>query len=92
MTQSPTISVLQVLRGAGYFDHALFVAQAAGEAGWYLDILLDDCASYDAALAYLQGLTREEAGAALKKHGKVTPGQSVPSHIAWSSLTSVILA
>jgi len=62
-----------VLRGAGYFDHALFVAQAAGEAGWYLDILLDDCSSYDAALAYLQGLTREEAGAALKKHGKV-PG------------------
>ncbi len=50
------------------------MAQAAGEAGWYLDILLDDCGSYDAALAYLQGLTREEAGAALKKHGKVTAG------------------
>ena len=50
------------------------MAQAAGETGWHLDILLDDCGSHDAALAYLQGLTREEAGAALKKHGKV-PGR-----------------
>ena len=61
-----------MLRGAGYFEHALFVAQAAGEAGWYLDILLDDCGSYDAALANLQGLTREEAGVALTKHGKAS--------------------
>ena len=64
----------QVLRGAGYFEHALFVAQAAGEAGWYLDILLGDCESYDEALAYLQGLGRAEAGEALKRHGKARPG------------------
>lgn len=64
---------LQVLRGAGYYEHALFVAQAAGEVGWYLDILLGDCESYDDALAYIQGLGRAEAGDALKRHGKVRP-------------------
>lgn len=60
-----------MLRGAGYFEHALYVAQAAGQADWYLDILLGDCESYDESLVYLQGLPRAEAGAALKKHGKV---------------------
>ena len=61
----------QVLRGAGYFEHALFVAKAAGEVGWYLDILLSDCESYDDALAFIQGLGRAEAGDTLKRHGKV---------------------
>ncbi|KAK9806296.1 hypothetical protein WJX72_009074 [[Myrmecia] bisecta] len=63
-------TAVKVCRAAGYFEHALFVAQAAGEAQWYLDILLEDCANYDEALAYLQGLPRREAAAALKKYGK----------------------
>lgn len=68
-----------MLRGAGYFEHALYVAQAAGQADWYLDILLGDCESYDESLVYLQGLPRAEAGAALKKHGKV-PQTTADSH------------
>ena len=62
----------QVCRTAGYYEHALAVAQAAGEPEWYLDILLEDCHSYDEALVYLQALPRQQAAAALGRHGKVT--------------------
>ena len=34
---------LQVCRGAGYHEHALYVALAAEEPQVYLDILLEDC-------------------------------------------------
>ena len=61
----------QVCRAAGYYSHALFVAHAAGEPEWYLEILLDDCQRFDDALAYLQDLARQQAAAALKKYGKV---------------------
>lgn len=62
---------MQVCRAAGYYEHALYVAQAAKEAGWYLDILLEDCAAYDEALTYLQDLPPDQATAALQKYGKV---------------------
>ena len=65
------VPLLQVCRAAGYFQHALFVSQAAAETQWYLDILLEDMQSWDDALAYLQDLPRQQAAAALKKHGKV---------------------
>ena len=63
--------VRQVCRGAGYFEQALHVAQAAGQPQWYLDILLEDMGAWDEALAYLQALPRQEAAAALQKYGKV---------------------
>ena len=47
------------------------MAQAAAETEWYLDILLEDLHAWDDALAYLQDLARQQAAAALKKHGKV---------------------
>ncbi len=62
---------VQVCRAAGYYEHALAVAQAAGEPEWYLDILLEDCHSYDEALVYLQSLPRQQAATALGRHGKV---------------------
>ena len=62
---------VQVCRSAGYYEHALYVAQAAKEPEWYLDILLEDCQQYDEALAYLQDLPRQQAAAALTRHGKV---------------------
>ena len=66
-----TCLLLQVCRSAGYFEHALFVAQAAAETEWYLDILLEDLHAWDDALTYLQGLAREQAAAAHKKKGEV---------------------
>jgi hypothetical protein len=46
----------QVLRTAGYFRQALWVAEAAGQSDWMLDILMEDLAAYDDALALLVGL------------------------------------
>ena len=42
-----------MLRTAGYFRQALWVAEAAGQADWVLDILMEDLAAYDDALALL---------------------------------------
>ena len=36
----------------------------------YLDILIEDCQSWEETLAYLQSLPRQEAAAALQKYGK----------------------
>lgn len=66
-------------RAAGYYQHALFVSQAAAETQWYLDILLEDMQSWDDALAYLQSLPRQQAAAALKKHGKVSCPAGCPA-------------
>ena len=58
-------------RAAGYYGHALAVAQAAHEPEWALDILLEDCAQHDEALDFLRTLPRQQAAAALTRHGKV---------------------
>ncbi|CAK0785749.1 hypothetical protein CVIRNUC_008960 [Coccomyxa viridis] len=63
-------TAVKVCRSAGYYEHALAVSQAANEPEWYLDILLEDCQQYDEALAYLQKLPRQQAAAALTRHGK----------------------
>jgi hypothetical protein len=66
----------QVCRSAGYFEHALAVAQAAGEPEWCLEILLEDCRQFDEALDFLRGLPRPQAAAALHRHGKARPPSS----------------
>lgn len=40
---APAVPSVQVCRSAGYHEHALYVALAAGEPQAYLDILLEDC-------------------------------------------------
>ena len=60
----------QVCRSAGYYDHALAVAQAANEPEWCLEILLEDCRQYDEALEFLRGLPRQQAAATLHRRGK----------------------
>ena len=60
-------------RGAGLFEQALFVAQAAGEPLWYLEILVDDCKLYDEALTYLGTLPRRQAARAVHTFGQVWP-------------------
>ena len=71
-TLSCSISMLQVCRSAGYFEHALYVAQASKQPAIYLDILVEDCRKWEEALAFLGGEPREEAATALKKYGKVS--------------------
>ncbi|KAK9842420.1 hypothetical protein WJX84_001767 [Apatococcus fuscideae] len=63
-------TAVKVCRAAGYFEHALDVAKAAGEHELYLDILLEDCSGFDEALTYLQTLPASQAASVLQKHGK----------------------
>jgi hypothetical protein len=60
-----------VCRAAGYYQQALFVAEAAGKVAVHLDVLLSDCHDFDKALGYLEALPRADAAAALEKYGKV---------------------
>ena len=43
-------------RSSGYYDHALYVAEHAGETSWYLRILLEDCQRFEDALHYLSNI------------------------------------
>ncbi|EFN56788.1 hypothetical protein CHLNCDRAFT_144280 [Chlorella variabilis] len=63
-------TAIKVCRSAGYYEHALYVALAAGEPHTYLDILLEDCARFGEGLEFIKGLSRREAAAALQKYGK----------------------
>ncbi len=69
-THSPSLHS-QVLRGAGYFQHALFIAKAVHQAQVCLDIYMDDLVQYDEAVEYLQQLPRQQAAVAMQRHGKV---------------------
>ena len=63
--------IVQVCRAAGLFQQAQWVAQAAGEPLWYLEILVDDCQLYDEALEYLAKLPRRQAAEAIHRFGQV---------------------
>ncbi|CAG9460692.1 unnamed protein product [Pedinophyceae sp. YPF-701] len=64
----PEVAV-RVLRGAGYREHALYVAEACGKPAWSLDILLGDMSRYKDAIAYVGSLSLAEAAQALEAHG-----------------------
>ncbi|KAG2427668.1 hypothetical protein HXX76_012317 [Chlamydomonas incerta] len=69
-------TAVRVLRGAGYAEHALLVADAAGQVDSVLDVLLDDlgAAGAEEAIAYLETLPRRRRAEALKKYGKALIG------------------
>ena len=43
----------KVLRSAGYYSHALWVAERAGQVEWRLDVWLEDMQEYDEALRFI---------------------------------------
>ncbi|GIL60245.1 hypothetical protein Vafri_14880, partial [Volvox africanus] len=67
-------TAIRVLRGAGYAEHALWVADAAGQIDSVLDILLDELVDADEAITYLEMLPRKRRAEALKKYGKALIG------------------
>eukprot|EP01023_Acetabularia_acetabulum_P064735 TRINITY_DN8450_c0_g1_i2.p1 TRINITY_DN8450_c0_g1~~TRINITY_DN8450_c0_g1_i2.p1 ORF type:complete len:508 (-),score=76.25 TRINITY_DN8450_c0_g1_i2:133-1656(-) len=70
-------TAVKVLRGAGYYDHAIDVAKKAQQHQIVLDILLDDTYEGACVQPYQEGMTyllanlnREDRALALQKHGK----------------------
>ncbi|XP_015915607.2 vacuolar protein sorting-associated protein 11 homolog [Parasteatoda tepidariorum] len=64
-------TAMKVCRQAGYYKHALFLAEHHDQHDWYLKILLEDLKDYDKALKYISKLDFEAAEGNMKTYGKV---------------------
>lgn len=64
-------TAMKVCRQAGYFKHALFLAEKHKQHDWYLKIQLEDIKDYLKALHYIATLEFYEAMDNMKKYGKI---------------------
>ncbi|XP_077990077.1 vacuolar protein sorting-associated protein 11 homolog [Glandiceps talaboti] len=64
-------TAIKVCRQAGYYKHALFLAENHGQHDWYLKVQLEDIMEYNKSLKYIGKLEFEEAENNLKKYGKI---------------------
>lgn len=63
-------TAINVCRQAGYFEHAVYLAEKFQENDMYLDIVIEDTKKYDTALAYIRKLGPYEADRNLQKYSK----------------------
>ncbi|KAI9491576.1 hypothetical protein BDB00DRAFT_766754 [Zychaea mexicana] len=63
-------TAISVCRQAGYYEHAVYLAEKFLEHDLYLDIVIEDIRDYDAALTYIRKLTPHEADKSLQKYSK----------------------
>ncbi|ORY88576.1 hypothetical protein BCR35DRAFT_288786 [Leucosporidium creatinivorum] len=63
-------TAIRVCRQAGYFEHAVWLAERYGEHQEYLRIQIEDRADFGDALAYLRRLGTEVAKDSLVRYGK----------------------
>ncbi|KAJ2962679.1 hypothetical protein NQZ79_g2272 [Umbelopsis isabellina] len=64
-------TAITVCRQAGYFEHAVYLAERFEEHDLYLNIMLLDMHNYQAALAYIAKLGPSEADKNLQKYSKI---------------------
>nr|XP_051693658.1 vacuolar protein sorting-associated protein 11 homolog isoform X2 [Oryctolagus cuniculus] len=63
-------TAIKVLRQAGYYSHALYLAENHAHHEWYLKIQLEDIKNYQEALQYIGKLPFEQAESNMKRYGK----------------------
>lgn len=63
-------TAISVCRQAGYFEHAIYLAEKFQEHDMYLDIVIEDMKKYDTALKYIKKLGPYEADKNLQKYSK----------------------
>ncbi|XP_078494941.1 vacuolar protein sorting-associated protein 11 homolog [Ciona intestinalis] len=63
-------TAIRVCRQAGYYKHALQLAEKHHKHKWYLKIQLEDTHQYRRALSYIRQLPFKEAENSLKRYGK----------------------
>lgn len=63
-------TAISVCRQAGYFEHAIYLAEKFQEHDMYLDIVIEDMKKYDIALKYIKRLGHYEADKNLQKYSK----------------------
>ena len=64
------VTAIQVCRQAGYFDHALFLAQKHAQHDLYIKVQLEDINDSAAALTYVKSLPWPDADRFVTKYGK----------------------
>ncbi|KAG0221143.1 hypothetical protein BGX31_010142 [Mortierella sp. GBA43] len=64
-------TAIQVCRQAGYYEHAVYLAERFDEHDLYLTVQIDDLRQYERALVYMRRLGPQEADKNLQKYGKV---------------------
>ena len=60
--------VFQVCRSAGYYQHALYLAEQHQQHDWYLKIQLEDIRDYQKALDYIARLDFQEVATQAHTH------------------------
>jgi predicted Zn-dependent protease len=63
-------TAISVCRQAGYFEHAVYLAEKFHEHNLYLDIVIEDTHQYGTALEYIRRLNSGEAEKNLQKYSK----------------------
>ncbi|CAG8787311.1 21745_t:CDS:10, partial [Dentiscutata erythropus] len=64
-------TAIKVCRQAGYYEHAVYLANKFGEHESYLKIQIEDVKDYENALEYIRKLGSIEANRNLQKYGKI---------------------
>ncbi|KAJ3221469.1 Vacuolar protein sorting-associated protein 11 [Clydaea vesicula] len=64
-------TAIKVCRSAGYFEHALFLAQHYDQIDWYMKIQIEDLKEYRKTVAFLSKLPTSLSRAELKKYGYI---------------------
>ncbi|NXO81770.1 VPS11 protein, partial [Sitta europaea] len=64
-------TAIKVLRQAGYYSHAVYLAEKHEHHEWYLKIQLEDIKNYQEALHYIGKLPFEQAESNMKRYGKI---------------------
>ncbi|XP_054853684.1 vacuolar protein sorting-associated protein 11 homolog isoform X2 [Eublepharis macularius] len=62
---------IKVLRQAGCYSHAVYLAEKHAHHEWYLKIQLEDIKNYQEALHYIGRLPFEQAESNMKRYGKI---------------------
>ncbi|XP_064424845.1 vacuolar protein sorting-associated protein 11 homolog [Latimeria chalumnae] len=63
-------TAIKVLRQAGYYTHAVYLAEKHFHHEWYLKIQLEDIKNYQEALHYIGTLPFDQAESNMKRYGK----------------------
>ncbi|NXE78887.1 VPS11 protein, partial [Cochlearius cochlearius] len=64
-------TAIKVLRQAGYYSHAVYLAEKHAHHEWYLKIQLEDIKNYQEALRYIGKLPFDQAESNMKRYGKI---------------------
>ncbi|KAI9334026.1 hypothetical protein BDR26DRAFT_867661 [Obelidium mucronatum] len=64
-------TAIRVCRSAGFYTHALYLADRFGVHEWYLHVMVEDLGRYEETVGYIMGLAPREMEACLRRYGHV---------------------